>query len=156
MTYRLKLGILSLIAIPAACARSPAADDHDNHGAPSADSRMAVELTAAERDHVLAEMRGMLESTQGVVGGMAANDHKAIQESAAAAGKRPPTSASKALHQKLPEAWLSVGAMAHGGFDEIARRAGEGGDASAIAAELETTLRACTSCHAAFRITEGK
>lgn len=50
MTYRPKLERLALfgfIAISAACARSPTGDDQENHGAPSADSRMPVELTAA-------------------------------------------------------------------------------------------------------------
>lgn len=133
----------------AACAR--ASEEHKDERLAS-DMREAVMLSVLERDHVLAEMRQMLQSTEGVVSGLAAGDMAAVQSAAALAGRRAPTTVDQMLHAKFSKEFLSLGGAAHGGFDDIARLAAEGAGDKAVTAMLGGVLRACTSCHAAYRI----
>jgi cytochrome c556 len=118
----------------------------------SSDAREPLYLSAHERDLVLAEMRQMLESTEGVVTGRAANDLQAIQQAAARSGRRAPGTVDQAMHASLPENFLHLGMAAHGGFDDIARMAEEGADRDAMTARLGEVLRQCTSCHATYRV----
>lgn len=87
------------------------------------DAREAITLSRTERDLVLGEMRLMLESTEGVVAGLAANDMVAIEQAAARSSPSAPGTVDRALHGVLPEAFLHSGAAAHGGFADIARLA---------------------------------
>lgn len=120
--------------------------------AQSSDAREPLYLSAHERDLVLAEMRQMLESSEGVVTGLAANDLQAIQQAAARSGQRAPGTVDQAMHASLPENFLHLGMAAHGGFDDIARMAEEGADRDALTARLGEVLRQCTSCHATYRV----
>lgn len=143
-------------ALLAMCALDGCAEPH--HGAePQAagaarDAREAIALSRNERDLVLSEMRLMLESTEGVVAGLAANDMVAIEQAAARSSPSAPGTVDQALHGALPEAFLHAGAAAHGGFEDIARLAREGEGAAAINARLSQTLHQCTSCHATYRV----
>ena len=116
------------------------------------DAREAIVLSDAERGLVLAEMRLMLESTEGVVAGLAARDMRAIEQAAARSGQRAPGTVDQALHGNLPEEFMHMGAAAHGGFDDIARLAREGAGADAVTMRLSETLHQCTSCHATYRV----
>ncbi len=133
-----------------ACARAPETrkDEHSS----SNDKREAIALSALERDHVLAEMRQMLQSTEGVVTGLAAGDMAAVQSAAALSGRRAPMTVDQMLHTKFSKEFLSLGAAAHGGFDDIARLATEGAGSTAVTAKLGDVLQACTSCHETYRI----
>ncbi|MBN8607027.1 MAG: hypothetical protein J0L81_08935 [Caulobacterales bacterium] len=116
------------------------------------DAREAITLSRTERDLVLGEMRLMLESTEGVVAGLAANDMQAIEQAAARSSPSAPGTVDQAMHGALPEAFLHSGAAAHGGFADIARLARDGAGAEAINARLSQTLHQCTSCHATYRV----
>lgn len=116
------------------------------------DAREAIILSSAERDLVLGEMRLMLESTEGVVAGLAANDMQAIEQAAARSSPSAPGTVDQALHGALPEAFLHSGAAAHGGFEDIARLARARASEDAITARLSQTLHQCTSCHATYRV----
>ncbi len=50
------------------------------------DARQPIAVTAMQRDHMLAEMRGLLTSVNGVLRGLAMHDTALIRASAAAAG----------------------------------------------------------------------
>lgn len=118
----------------------------------AADAREPLRLGGHERDLVLAEMRLMLESTEGVVVGLASNDSAAIEQAAARSGRRAPGTIDQELHGALPEDFLRMGEEAHGGFDEIAQMARDGASSEAMTARLGATLHACTSCHATYRV----
>ena len=145
-------------ALLARCAFAPGGCAEPQHGAePQAegaalDAREAIMLSSAERDLVLGEMRLMLESTEGVVAGLAANDMVAIEQAAARASPNAPGTVDQALHGALPEPFLHSGAAAHGGFEDIARLARGGASREAINARLSQTLHQCTSCHATYRV----
>jgi cytochrome c556 len=97
-------------------------------------------------------MRMMLESTEGVVAGLAANDMQAVEQAAARAAPSAPGTVDQELHASLPEAFLHSGAAAHGGFEDIARLARQAAGTEALMRRLGETLHQCTSCHAAYRV----
>lgn len=135
----------------AACEKAP--EEHEGeHSTDSADLREPIVLSAPERDHVLAEMRQMLQSTEGVVSWLAAGDMAAVAAAAALSGRRAPMTVDQTLHLKFPEKFLSMGAAAHGGFDDIARMAADGESQQGVEKKLGEVLRNCTACHAAYRV----
>lgn len=129
----------------AAPGRSDAADD----------PRQAIALDTAERDFVMAEMRGFLQSVEGVVAAVA-NDR--IGDAEAPARKSgmgvmhdvPPT-----LPQKLPKEFKMMGRATHQGFDALADEAKTMGDKSAVLKQLEQILTTCNTCHASYRLSGG-
>jgi cytochrome c556 len=139
------------ICVLQACSEPPhTVDDHASVG--ETDAREAIVLSHGERDLVLAEMRMMLESTEGVVAGLAANDMQAVEQAAARAAPSAPGTVDQELHASLPEAFLHSGAAAHGGFEDIARLARQAAGTEALMRRLGETLHQCTSCHAAYRV----
>lgn len=125
---------------------------HQETARGASDAREAIILSRAERDLLLAEMRLMLESTEGVVAGLAAKDMQAIAQAAARSAPNAAGTVDQELHGSLPEAFVHSGAGAHGGFNDIARLAREGAGAEAVTRRLSLTLQQCTSCHAAYRV----
>jgi cytochrome c556 len=116
------------------------------------DAREIIRLSEAERAQVLGEMRGMLESVEGVVSGLSAADMEAIAQAAQRSGRPALNANDEALHAKFPDAYLYMGRLARGGFDDIAQMARAGEEREAIMARLGPVLQACTSCHAAYQI----
>jgi len=114
----------------------------------SADGRIAVPLPLEARDAVLAEMRLMLNSVQGVLAGAAQSDTAAIQRAAAASGLV--MAADPALEQVLPEGFLQYGMATHRAFDSLAANA-SAGPAAAIEG-LAAITGTCVTCHAAYRL----
>lgn len=118
-----------------------------------ADERTAVHLTTGERLHVLEEMRGLLQSTQGIIEGLARDDMDLVQKSALAAGtggRR--TTENQAMHKKMPKEWMMLGMKAHKSMDEIAQMAADGKPAKEIQLKLVDAMNACTACHSAYQI----
>lgn len=144
---------LAAVTVLPGCGPLEPANDAVTEAAPVAsDAREPLHLNAHERALVLAEMRQMLESTEGVVTGLAANELQAIQQAAARSGTRAPGTVDQAMHASLPESFLRLGMAAHGGFDDIARMAEEGAGRDAMTARLGEILRQCTACHATYRV----
>ncbi len=116
------------------------------------DGRTAIILSAAERDLVLAEMRGFLEGTETIITGIAENDMKAIAQSAEKLGMPTAGQVPLALMAKLPSEFRSLGMATHRAFDALALEAQDMGDGKVILSELGELLNNCTTCHAAYRI----
>lgn len=128
------------------------------HGqtASMADGRQAILLTEGERNLVLAEMRGMLESVQGVVEGIAQRDMKRVAVAARLSGTASTQQVPVSLMAKLPLAFKQMGQVTHRDFDEIALRA-EGGEPEEMLLErLGERLKNCIACHATFRLPEAE
>ncbi len=117
---------------------------------PSADGRTAVVLAPAERERVLAEMRTMLASVQGVVAAQAAEQRSELAAAARRSGtgavNLPPT-----LMAKIPQPFMQMGMGVHRSFDEIAAAAEDGAPWQELGARLGTLLANCVACHAAYR-----
>ncbi len=125
---------------------------HNEGGAQAhTDQRIAVNLSAGQRLHVLEEMRGLLGSTQGIVEGLATGDMDLVQTSALAAGtKGRKTTENNMMHKKMPPEWMQLGMSAHKSMDKIAQMAADGKPAKDIQLKLVDTMNACTACHASF------
>ena len=100
------------------------------------DGRTAVLLASDERNLVLTEMRGMLETVQVVVDGVKTGDMKQVA----------------ALMAKLPLEFKQLGLSVHKRFDEIATAAGSGASREQLLASLSTQLSACVACHGSYRL----
>jgi hypothetical protein len=120
---------------------------------PSTDGRKAVVLTAQEHDLVLMEMRGMLQSVQGVVGALATDDMAAVAKAARASGMAAAADTTPALMAKLPLEFKQLGLSVHKGWDGLAQLAEHGATTDEVLNRLETQLSSCVGCHAGYRLT---
>lgn len=119
--------------------------------APSDDGRISIILEPGERQFMLADMRGLLESVQAVAEAAGANDMKAVAEAARKSGFGQHEEAPLAIRLKLPMEMKALGPTMHQSFDDLALAAEQGADAVKIAALLGQTLSVCTACHAGYR-----
>jgi cytochrome c556 len=124
--------------------------------APATDGRRAILLSPAERDLVLAEMRTMLTTVQGIVQGVHDNDLKRVAAAARASGMQAAVDTNPALMAKLPLEFKQLGMSVHHGFDDLAD-AIDGGKAGRdeVLRQLGTQLVTCVACHQSFRIDPG-
>lgn len=116
------------------------------------DGRRAVMLTPDERNLVLTEMRGMLETVQVIVNGLKAGDMKEVAQAARASGMAAAVDASPTLMARLPLEFKQLGLSVHKRFDEIANAADSGAGREELLATLSTQLSACVACHAGYRL----
>lgn len=122
----------------------------------SDDGRMAIILPAGERDLVLAEMRGFLESLQAITEGLAEKDMVAIYASAHEVGMINAQAVPASLMSKLPLDFKNLGMKTHQAFDGVAMEAKDMGDEHIILTKVSEIMLNCTACHAAFRLEAEK
>jgi len=115
------------------------------------DGREAIYVSGEERAALLGEMRGFLETVQGTMDALVAEDMAAIAELNAAAGMRAAAATPAALTNKLPEPFRQLGVSTHKLFDGIAQEATDMGDIGAITEQIGGLLANCTACHATYR-----
>ena len=124
---------------------------------PGDDGRTAIHMPASERDIVLVEMRGFLESVQEILAGVSEKDMNAVAEAAQKSGKAATKGIPVSLMGRLPLAFKQMGMATHKGFDALALEAKEIGDGQLILRKLSDLMVNCTSCHAGYKIeTSGK
>lgn len=118
---------------------------------PSPDSRIAVALSEAERERILAEMRHLLKSVHGVLQGVSTQDLDGAGKAARAAGMAMAADVNPLLMAKLPLDFKAMGMSVHRDFDGLADglQAGERGD-QALKRLADVTNR-CTACHELYR-----
>lgn len=120
--------------------------------ADAADGRQVIELTEAQRAHVLGEMRAMLSGTQAMLTALAADDMAAVARQASALGVNMGHKAENHLHDVLPPAFMQLGMAVHQDFDRIAADAAFRKDVKHSLQQLGTTLNTCAVCHEAYQI----
>ena len=116
------------------------------------DGREAIQLTTAERNLVLGEMRALLAAVQEIVAAVNADDMNAVKESAHRVGMAEVGSTPPGLVLKLPMEFKTLGFSTHEGFDEVALAAEIG--VEAVLESLEANLSKCVACHSAYRLSE--
>jgi hypothetical protein len=119
---------------------------------PASDGRQAIVLSADEKNLVLAEMRTMLSSVQGVVDGIASKDMKRIAQAARQSGSAAAAQVPASLMAKLPLGFKQLGHGAHQGFDEIVVGAESGEPVDLLLVRLGERLNNCVACHATYRL----
>jgi len=118
----------------------------------SPDGRQAIKLSADEKNLILAEMRTMLGSVQGVVDGIASKDMKRVAQAARQSGSAAAAQVPASLMGKLPLGFKQLGHTAHQGFDEIVVGAESGEPEDMLLARLGERLNNCVACHATYRL----
>lgn len=119
---------------------------------PSADKRQSIVLTSDERDLILAEMRVMLSSVQGIVDGIASKKMSHVSETARRSGSAAVAQVPAGLMTKLPLSFKQLGHETHLGFDEIVVGAQSGEPGDILLTRLSTQLNNCIACHASYRL----
>ena len=118
------------------------------------DGREAVQVTNAERNQILEEMRGMLQATADIAGALARSDNAAIAEIAQSVGSAAMSNDSPALLAKLPLGLKTAGMSVHKGFDELSSAAAAGATSVELTTMLSDQLAICVGCHATYRFSE--
>lgn len=121
----------------------------------AADTRQRLVLPAAPRDQVLAEMRLMLQSVNGILEGLVAGDPLAVEKAARASGMAAAADVAPRIRQRLPQAFLALGMGTHKGFDALADRMAAGGTRDDAIRELAGLTARCVTCHATYRLDEA-
>ncbi len=125
-------------------------------GTVSHDGRVAIVLTVDERDLVLGEMRGFLESVETIVRAVKEKDMKAAYEAGHKAGMAAAGDVPVSLMGKLPLSFKQLGMATHKAFDDLAAEARDMGDPQVVLGKLADLLGNCTTCHAGYRFTIEK
>lgn len=116
----------------------------------STDARTPLTLAPEAQDAVLAEMRAMLGSLNGILTGLATGDTAAMVRAATASGLA--AAADPALEKVLPEQFLQLGMATHRQFDSLATLIGAGLARDSVLARLGRLTGTCVSCHATYRL----
>jgi hypothetical protein len=123
---------------------------------PPGDTRQRLLLPPPARDKVLAEMRHMLESVNGVLRGVVANDLVAAEKAARAAGTAMAVEMDPAMMQQLLPAFRELGLQTHRAFDDLADRIRAGGTRDDAIRGLAAVTGNCVACHAVYRLDEAR
>ena len=109
------------------------------------DPRDVVPLDAAEREHVLAEMRGFLSLIEKSATALARDDFDALAALRPTGERMPP-----GIAQKLPPAFRKLAMSTHQQIDALASDASHR-DARHSLEQISRLLQTCNACHAAYR-----
>ncbi len=144
--------VILLISTSAGCRESKEQMPDLASGQVSAgDLREPIPLTDTERAIFLAEMRGLLEAVNGVLGGVAANDPLAVAIAARAAGLESDSDA-ETVEERFPPSFHALELSMHADFDQLAKRAQEGAPPAEMIQALSVITGKCVGCHASYRV----
>lgn len=118
----------------------------------ASDGREAVQVTSAERNQILTEVRGMLATAE-ITNALAQGDNAAVAEIAQSVGSAAVYD-SPALLAKLPLGLKTAGMGVHKGFDELSSAAAAGATTAELTSMLSDQLTICVGCHATYRFSE--
>lgn len=116
------------------------------------DGRSAIQLSHAEKDMVLAEMRAFLQVVQSITVGLSSDDMPNVVKSARSVGMAAQQDVPGSLIGKLPLAFKKLGFDTHSKFDTLALNAEQFGDPADTLKELSVLMENCVACHAAYRL----
>lgn len=121
---------------------------------PSDDGRQAVMLSKDERNAVLLEMRGWLQSSQSIMAAVSEKDFSTVIKTAKASGMSAEAEVPGALFRKLPVEMKALGFDTRKKFDDIAADAENFKDSNHIVSKLSIAMNNCVACHAMYRFVE--
>ncbi len=120
--------------------------------AQSSDNRIGIILEDGERNFVLAEMRGFLDSVQQITSGISEADMELVAAAARKSGNSIRVTVPGSLATKLPLDFKKLGHDTHSKFDELALNAEQLGDADHALSQLSVLLQNCVACHSMYKI----
>lgn len=117
------------------------------------DTREVVQVTTAERNSILREMRQYLISLQGMMNSLSLDDLATVGVAARPLGDAAvATSATASLGNKIPEKFRQHDEKTRQAFDRIADTVEEKGTAKEVFSGLAQVLKSCAACHSAFKM----
>ena len=116
------------------------------------DDRQIILLSQSEREHVLEEMRGLLDTVAQITAALARPDNATVARIAGNAGSKGMSGESPALIAKLPIDFRTGGANMHANFDQMAAAARGGASQARMTTMLSEQLSGCVACHASYRM----
>ena len=119
---------------------------------PAKDGRSEIKMTPENREYVMAEMRGFLESVQKINEGIAKNDPKIIEKVGQESGSYKVDGVPKGLVKSLPLGFKKMGFETHELFDVMAKMAKENYDRQQTQEKLNQLLNNCVACHKTYKI----
>lgn len=122
----------------------------------SNDHRTELNMSSNNRDFVLEEMRGFLESVQKINEGIINNDPKKVIEAGEISGGSVIEQTPKGLMKTLPVGFKQLGFSTHDIFDDIAENAKLNFNPKESQKQLNTLLNNCIACHKSYKITAYK
>lgn len=144
---------------------APAMMEHQHHGMHQQEKaapvkalrdRVVVPVSAAEHEHVLADMQKMLRSMGEISGALAQRDWATVERHATALGPQQMMGsmepAAMSFHGHLPEGWMSFGAPMVQGFARIADEAHGAKRSDEVLKTLADITQQCAGCHARFQL----
>ena len=123
----------------------------DKNVATGVDERTPVILTAAEKAAVLAEMRGLLETVQGVIVAATDDNIASIPAMVKPFGMAAVADESVTMSAKLPVELITMGYDAHRAMDALGAMAEDGATSEEILATLGGAMNLCTTCHSTYQ-----
>lgn len=116
------------------------------------DNRRAITLDNEAREHVLLEMRQLLEAVHHVLNSALEQDMHAVTKHAGAVGLKAMKATPPAVASQLPMEFKMMGKRVHEAMDNIARDARDLGDSQHVIEQVNETLGTCVACHATFKL----
>jgi len=117
------------------------------------DGRLSIQLSKAERNLVLSEMRAFLTAVQAITEASMADRMKDAAAAARRVGMAAQGDVPLALMGKLPLEFKQLGMSTHRSFDQLALDAEQLGDRDHTLTQLAELMRNCVACHAAYSFT---
>ncbi len=120
------------------------------------DGRTVVMLSPSDRAFFLSEMRGWLESVQGISEALAEGDMKRAAEEARAAGKVDMSEIPGSLLRSIPAEMKTLGLDTHAAFRTLAKEIEGGKNGKEALKMLSGLMLNCVGCHASYRVEAKK
>lgn len=117
------------------------------------DGRSEIKMSRENREFVMSEMRGFLESVQKINEGIAKNDPELISSVGLQSGTCKVNAVPKGLVRSLPFEFKQMGFETHKLFDEMAKMAKEKYDRQQTQIKMNELLNNCVACHRTYKIT---
>ncbi|MCW8888087.1 MAG: hypothetical protein OQK25_03375 [Gammaproteobacteria bacterium] len=118
----------------------------------ASDGRTAIYVNQTERDMILAEMRGFLNSFQMVLEGIQTDNLPWVKEVAQISGSAEIEGVSPTLMGKLPIQFKQWGRAVHKDFDDIAFAVDQGENREQLLKRVSLQLKSCIECHKSYRL----
>jgi cytochrome c556 len=125
---------------------------------PGSDGRTEILLAPAERDQILAEMRLLLKTVDGILRGLgdAEIDRRVLAMIAREAGMGMAADVEPTIMAKLPLPFKQLGMSIHKDMDALADAIAEGATTQEIVRRLSDMTARCTACHEMYRLGESR
>lgn len=120
------------------------------------DGRSEIKMSKENREFVMSEMRGFLESVQKINDGITTNNPEIITKVSQQSGTCKVDAVPQGLVKSLPYEFKQMGFQTHELFDVISKMAKKNYDRQQTQEKLNQLLNNCVACHKTYKISVEK